>query len=227
MKRISVPLEVKALSQEGELEGLGAVFGNVDFGNDVISEGAFAKSLADWAARKQLPLMPWFHDMSTPVGDWLEMGEDSVGLRVKGRVWTGDKQTNESKMVHNLMVGTGPKALSVGFIATKVSWGKQDDREVRFIEEAELLELSIVPFGMNPKALITSAKSLQDGVVPSKKDLERALKGLGMSARQAKALISEGYNGLERDAKSDERDAELSDAEEIELKLLLQSLNLS
>jgi len=48
MTKISgVPLDLKAVSDDGAIEGYGSVFGNVDSYGEVVEPGAFTQSLVD------------------------------------------------------------------------------------------------------------------------------------------------------------------------------------
>lgn len=238
-ERIIVPFERKALDSEGVFEGYGSTFGNVDFGGDIIAKGAFLDSLAEWKEKEELPLMPWFHDTKMPVGDWLEMREDDVGLFVKGSLWLGQKQIESSKMVHNLLTGTGPKGMSIGFTSQASDFKEIEMdgelRTIRVIKKAKLFELSIVPFGMNPNARVTSAKSLLDeeGKLVDLKTFEKTLRDVGLSSTQAKIVVSKGYKALIRDVdrandiSNDTRDATVSMSEVLESIKLNTKLFLS
>ena len=85
-QRLDVPLTIKSVSDSGEFEGYGSVFGVVDSYSDVVVRGAFAASLARWKEKGRLPAMLWQHQMSEPIGIYTEMREDDVGLYVKGRL---------------------------------------------------------------------------------------------------------------------------------------------
>ena len=119
MDRAIVPFEIKAVSEdspEGEFQGYGSTFDNIDLGRDVVLAGAFKSSLEKFSDKKQLPLLPWYHDMSTPIGDWLELREDEKGLYGRGKLWVQNgRSTEKAIMAHNMIMGTGPKGLSIGF----------------------------------------------------------------------------------------------------------------
>jgi hypothetical protein len=46
MSELDFVLDAKALADDGEIEGLAAGYGNLDFGGDVILPGAIAASIA-------------------------------------------------------------------------------------------------------------------------------------------------------------------------------------
>ena len=212
IKRLSCQLvEVKAdgnaNSDEGEFSGYGATFGNLDHTGDIIASGAFEKSLNDWGLKGELPFLFAFHDMSRPIGDWLEMREDEKGLFVKGRLWTqGDRRIEDAVMAYNMLRGTGRKQLSIGYRVNDYEIQESENGSVRILKEIDLIEVSIVPIPANDMAKVTAVKSLTDdeGKLLSKREVEKALRDAGLSSRQAKAFIASGYDALERDAKGAE-----------------------
>lgn len=62
-QRLDVPLSLKSVSDSGEFEGYGSVFGVKDSHDDVVMSGAFAASLRAWSDRKALPALLWQHRM--------------------------------------------------------------------------------------------------------------------------------------------------------------------
>ena len=95
MERLDCGLvELKAAPDAGAdsmtFSGYGAVFGNMDAYGDVIANGAFTKTIADFKTSGVWPAMLSQHggwDMSaeslTPIGVWTEMREDEHGLYVE------------------------------------------------------------------------------------------------------------------------------------------------
>lgn len=235
IKRISCPLvEVKAEgdvnSEEGVFSGYGSTFGNLDLGGDIIKAGAFTKSLNDWGMKGEMPFLLAFHDMSRPIGDWLEMREDEKGLFVRGQLWVkGDRRIEDAVMAYNMLRGTGQKTLSIGYRVNDYEMQESINGSIRIIKEIDLVEVSIVPIPMNPQAKITAVKSLKDeeGNILSKREVERELRdAFKLSARQAKAFIAGGYDALERDAKGIEEVADRDD-QTSEAELIASLKNLS
>lgn len=201
MRTIVAPLmEFKLDSaQPGRFKGYGSTFGNVDFGNDRCVKGCFERSLKEHAKAGTMPAMYWMHDRSEPIGDWLEMSEDSKGLKVEGQLWVGSAETECSRKACNMLKGTGPKGLSIGYKTKRYSMDQKTG--VRTLEDVDLPETSVVGYGMNPKALVTSIKSLfADGMVPTIREWEEFLRDAGLSAAQAKAFLADGFKGIARDA---------------------------
>ncbi|QNE04460.1 HK97 family phage prohead protease [Croceicoccus marinus] len=79
MEIAGFPLEIKNLSEGGEIVGLAAAFGNVDHGGDIIIKGAFGASLAQHKAAGTSPAMLLHHDMQRPIGRWTELTETDEG----------------------------------------------------------------------------------------------------------------------------------------------------
>lgn len=185
---ITVPLEMKSL-QSGQFEGYGSTFGNVDLGGDVVMRGAFKKSLQRWKAESDWPQMFWMHKPDQIPGKWLDMGEDSKGLKVKGELLP----TTIGNDVKILMGAKAVKALSIGF-----SLDSQDSFEfrdgVRMLHEINLWEVSPVSMPMNPKAKINAVKALLHkqgmGLTEFKRQLEQWFREKGLSKSQAIALAS-------------------------------------
>jgi HK97 family phage prohead protease len=224
IKRISCPLvEVKAdgdaNSEEGIFSGYGSTFGNLDLGGDIIKAGAFEKTLNEWGQKGEMPFLLAFHDMSRPIGDWLEMREDEKGLFVRGQLWVkGDRRIEDAVMAYNMLRGTGQKTLSIGYRVNDYEMQESMNGSIRVIKEVDLVEVSVVPIPMNPQAKITAVKSLKDeeGNLLSKREVEKVLRDAGLSVRQSKAFIAGGYEAIERDAKGGEesvvRDERLDEA---------------
>jgi hypothetical protein len=186
-------------TQPGRFKGYGSTFGNVDLGKDRCVKGCFARSLAEHAKNGTKPAMNWMHDKTEPVGDWIDANEDSKGLMLEGQLWTGDQETECSRKAANMLRGTGPKGLSMGYKTQK--FGYDQKTGVRSLEDVDLMEVSVVGYGMNPKAVVTHIKSLfSDGLAPTVRDIEELLRDAGFSAAQAKAFIATGWKGVEREA---------------------------
>ena len=213
MVALVVPFQVVEVkgAEAGTFEGYGSTFGNVDLGKDVCARGCFSKTLAEAKRTNTAPAMYWMHDKCLPIGDWLDLKEDDTGLRVKGRLWIG-KGIPEAERAYCMLQGTGPKGLSIGYV-TKAS--RYDAKTgIRSLDEVELPELSVVGYGMNPNALVDSVKAaIADGNIPTIRDIEEILRDAGLSAKQSKALLSNGYAGLRRDGARNENQA--TEAEDI------------
>ena len=221
-------------SDRGEFEGYGSMFGNIDFGGDMVMPGAFDKSLAEWNEKGVMPQLLGFHRNGNVIGDWLEMREDSKGLYVKGKLWVnGDSRLEEAQKAYNILKGTGPKGLSIGYSIEDYEVKEHERGQYYELKELKLYEVSVVGFGMNPQALVTGVKKMIDdeGNLLSKRDIEKILRDAGLSTKQSKAFLAGGFSALVRDeeerSKAAHRDDELeSDELSQQLNNLLQKMEL-
>lgn len=217
-ERITFPLiECKLApddtSSVGEFSGYASVWNSVDLGGDTVERGAFMKSLDKWRSKNMLPQLLFYHNPEEVIGDWIEMVEDDKGLRVKGRLWVkGDLAVPEAVKAYNILRGTSVRGLSIGYRAKDFDIQEQmDGSRIRILKEIELMEVSIAPFAMEPKAEVTSVKNLSGD--PTKREVERFLRDAGISTKRAKAFIAGGYEAAFCDGKGgvevDHRDGDL------------------
>lgn len=187
MERFDCGLEIKSLTDEGVIEGYGAVFGNVDNGGDKIMPGAFVDGLATGRRAGRTVKMLWNHDPSTPIGVWEDLAEDAKGLWGKGRLVM---EVPKAREVHALMKAGAISGLSIGY-RTRVS---EPDGTVRLLKAVELYEISPVTFPMNDRAKVTMVKAdgadaviekLKAGDRLTEREFELLAKGLGLSNSQA------------------------------------------
>ena len=184
-QRLDVPLSLKSVSDSGEFEGYGSVFGVKDSHDDVVMSGAFAASLRAWSDRKALPALLWQHRMDEPIGVYTEMKEDDVGLYVRGRLLIDDDPL--AKRAHAHMKAGSLTGLSIGYVLK--DWEYDRSKEAFLLKEIDLWEVSLVK------------NALARGEIPEQKKIERVLRDVGLSRTQAKAFMAGGYGALSlRDA---------------------------
>jgi uncharacterized protein len=147
-----IDLDVKLLSDAGEFTGYASVFENEDQGRDIVMPGAFAKSLQTRPAAKVKMLRQ--HDQSEPIGVWLDLREDSKGLKVTGRLI---RETVKGAETYELIKAGALDGLSIGFRTIKDRLDRA--KGVRLLEEVEVREISIVTFPMNDRALVSTVKA--------------------------------------------------------------------
>lgn len=185
---ITVPLEMKSLDA-GQFEGYGSTFGNVDLGGDVVMKGAFSDSLAEYRKAGEWPQMFWMHNPSQIPGKWLDMSEDTKGLKTKGELLP----TTIGNDVQILMKAKAVRALSIGFSMDSPSDYEFKDG-IRLLHRINLWEVSPVSMPMNPKAKINSVKSAlhAKGVTLSdfKREMEDWFREKGLSKSQSISLAS-------------------------------------
>jgi len=163
IKRITVPFSIKQMDEEDndfyKFEGYGSTFGNVDLGQDRVMPGAFKACISEFIrSGKQLPVL-WQHDMTMPLGTYVEMREDEKGLYVKGKMPKADDFVR-GRVFPQMKAGS-VSALSIGYAANQ--W--DIDGDIRNLKELTLFEISLVTMPMNPQATISGVKgatSFQD-----------------------------------------------------------------
>lgn len=194
VKRMDVGFDVKAVDEKGMFEGYASVFNVLDKHEDRVMPGAFRESIEDWQSKGRMPPMLWSHDREEPIGPWLEMEEDDVGLRVKGQLLIDD--ITRARSVHALMRHKVIGGLSIGFIAREVRWDEKTME--RDLIKVDLMEVSPVTFPSNTAAMVLAVKNLEskDGHLPSVTEFERALREAAFSKRQAECIIAKGYRQL-------------------------------
>ena len=180
-KNISFDIK-KEPDEDGKFEGYASVFDIVDQGMDVVSPGAFRRTLD--TARKVKML--WQHDMSQPIGVFDEIREDDRGLFVKGRI---AKEVQQGREAMALMRMGAIDSMSIGFRTKEAT--AEGNGSVRRLDEIELFEISLVTMPMLPDAMITAIKSIR-----TIRDFEGTLRDAGFSKREAKAIAAEGFKGL-------------------------------
>lgn len=203
MKRLIVPMEVKKVTDQGYFEGYASVFDNVDLGYDVVEKGAFTEIVRN-SQGKVLTLFQ--HDSSgytasggLPIGA-ADVSQDDKGLAFKTQLVMEDEFV---KRVHTHLKAGTLDGMSVGFDILP-GGAEYTDAGIRRIKAARLWEISVVTFGMNPKARVESVKHLAfNGSVRELEELIR--EEWGFSNAVAKALAA----GVKRElqAARDEFDA--------------------
>ena len=125
--------------ERGTFTGFASVFGEVDSYNEVVTKGAFRKTLKENDGK--FPLC-WFHDVSEPLGIALAK-EKKQGLVIEGYLNLDVQSAREKR---SLMIQGAIKGLSIGFRTIKDEW----DDEVRYLKEIQLYEIS--PITLNFQA---------------------------------------------------------------------------
>ena len=151
LKFINIPFQVKADSDdELIIEGHGAVKGNVDSYKDVITDGAFKKTLKEQGDRIAFCYQ---HDIYNPIGKIQEIKEDSTGLWLKVKISDAENDI-KTKIREGIL-----KEMSIGYSVMEAKRGEQDGEDVNFLTEIKLYEVSLVTIAANPLAIIESMKS--------------------------------------------------------------------
>ena len=193
-------LEIKDVTNTGTFCGYGNVYGVVDQGDDIVSTGAFAESLAEWTAKARQPAMLWQHNSRQPIGAYTVMREDHTGLYVEGKLAL---KTQMGAEAYELMKMDAISGLSIGFQTREDSYDQKTG--VRTIKRGDLYECSLVTFPMNDQARVSAVKSIE--AISDLSGAESILREVGgISRSEAKAIVSRIHAMARREAdpKADE-----------------------
>lgn len=151
LKFANVPFELKQTEEGDEFFRFTgyASTKDLDLGNDIVEPTAFNKFL-----EKSMPKMLWQHDGGAPVGVFDSATPDSKGLKVQGRMPKNDTFVS-GRIIPQMKIGS-LSSMSIGY---RVHDSETDSKGVRTIKQADLPEISLVTFPMNPEARVTALKS--------------------------------------------------------------------
>jgi len=199
IKKLTFHSDVKAVNDKGTFTGYGSIFGNEDQGSDIMQKGAFTKSLENRPAPKVKML--YQHKTDEPIGVFEDMYEDEKGLFVKGRLAMG---TQKGREAYELLKMGALDGMSIGFRADPDKQGyNENKRGTRTLKEVDLMEISLVTFPMNERALIENVKASQKNI----REWEKILRDAGgLSRTEAKIgakALSESLS--QRDAGDDNK----------------------
>lgn len=152
-------LELKARSENGSLEGYGAVTGNVDAYGDVIAPGAF-DNLSEFVKAGGILVGHDWGDL--PVAMIEEAREDDKGLWFKARFHSDETAQRARSVVSERLDAGKFVGLSIGYRTLDCKWEERDGKEIRVLTKIEIFEVSVVLTPANPLAGATAAKSMGD-----------------------------------------------------------------
>ena len=187
-KNSAVPLDAKAVSDNGVIEGYASVFGNVDSYGEIVEPGAFVDSLVNAKRTGRKIKLLWQHDPHQPIGIWDDLAEDSKGLWVKGRLF---KDTvAKAAEAYALLKEGGLDGLSIGYRTLKAE-PKAGKPGVTSLLKLDLFENSVVTFAANERARVEVVKSILDaGQLPTVREFEGLLREAGFSKAKAVAIAA-------------------------------------
>lgn len=150
---------------EGEFTALVSVFGNVDSVGDVVVPGAFADSLAEWAAKGDPVPVIWAHDWSDPyshIGHVTKAEETADGLVVTGQL---DLDNPKAMQVYRLLKGRRVTQFSFAYDIEDAAPAERDGVEVYELRKLKVHEVGPCLIGANQETQLLAAKArrLADG----------------------------------------------------------------
>ena len=142
---------IDADDKAGIVKGYASVFGNMDSDGDIITAGAYRKTITENRSRiKYL----YQHDMNKPLGKMIHLEEDQKGLVFEAEI----PKTQLGKDVIELMKAGVITENSVGIMPIQ----KQMKDGYREISEVKLYEVSAVTLAANDQAMILDVKGNVD-----------------------------------------------------------------
>jgi HK97 family phage prohead protease len=139
------------------VRGYAAVFRNVDRQNEIVEPGAFSVWLAKGI--RKVPLL-WGHDSGIiPIGHTTYLKEDNVGLWYEAVIVDTAHGNDIAKLVT-------AGSLTASSFAYRTIDEFIDIEGVNHLVELELVEVSIVTWGANPKATVTVGHAEPEVVTP-------------------------------------------------------------
>lgn len=150
----------------GEIEAYGAVFNNVDDGNDRILPKAFdrtiknSKSRATARNKKYLIPMLWQHKDDEQIGSWYDLEEDSFGLKCKGHILLATQRGRE----YYALAKAGMADQFSIIYEVMPGGAKYDKSGVRDLSELRLFTIDPVTLAMNEETLLVGIKSKEQNM---------------------------------------------------------------
>ena len=142
----------------GTLEGYASIFGNVDYGGDIVERGAFAESVPKRLMQNDLKLVDShkiYSGTSAIIGKVHECYEDAKGLFFKAFFSSvASAQEVRTKIKEGIL-----DAISFGYYIEDMSEEMKDGERIWRLKKLDVFEISVVGWGMNGLARVTGAKS--------------------------------------------------------------------
>ncbi len=148
----SFEIETKKTDTAGNLiiSGHGAIFNNIDSGNEIIESPAFDKTLKE---RKGRIAFCYQHDIWNPIAKITKLETDAKGLYFEAVISAADMDI-QTKIKEGIL-----KELSIGYVVVSSRHETKNGVDVRILEELDLFEISLVTIAMNPLAMVEGMKS--------------------------------------------------------------------
>ena len=158
--------EIKADGEDFIIEGYASVFGVKDSDNDIVTPGAFTKTLQEMGARITLCYQ---HDLHNPIGKIIELKEDNYGLKFSARV-SDAEPTIKQKIKEGIL-----KEFSIGYSVIKFDQENiEGQRPIFHLKELKLWEISLVTLASNQLATLQGIKS-EFGITSIEEEFDRLL----------------------------------------------------
>lgn len=195
-KTLDFPFELKEINSDGTFHGYGSVFGVKDSYDEIVAPGAFADTLAAHMAGGTLPAMLWQHRSAEPLGAYIDMSEDSIGLKLSGQLALKTVRGAEAYELMTMKPRPAINGLSIGFVTREDNYDRVTG--IRTLKKVDLWEVSLVTFPANDAARVQGVKTIE--VLEDLKSAEQYLRDAGLSRREATAFIARVKGLSQRDS---------------------------
>ncbi len=207
--------KVKQVDQEQRtVTGMASVFGNKDLDGDIIEPEAFSEQFGGVGGVMQNVKTLWQHAWSDVIG------KGTATLTPEGIEFTATLSKGIQKADEALVLAKDGiiDSFSIGFRMLKGTMDRE--RDAYLIQEAKLMEVSLVTFPANPLATISEVKSKSEAI-----EAERAMSGILRDAGYSKQMVKLALSGqlVKRHEAVDSQDQEITQ----KLKNLKSQFNIS
>lgn len=210
---ITVPVtQFKYDAETGHFSCYANVKNVIDHAQDRSVDGCFVDSINKHKTDGTMPKMFWMHNPhALPVGPWLDMKEDHVGLFMEGKL----SKTTMGTDIEILAKDNALDTFSIGYQVIEEKWNST--LQCNDLIKVHIKEVSWVNFGCNEMSLLQSIKSkLEDGEHLTKSDLRNVLRDTGWFSKRQIERITADYNPTEHN----------DDVELLDIKDLLENSTL-
>jgi len=189
MVKSFIPFKFKVSKADNGVMSFTA-YGNVknikDHAWDIAVDGCYQASIDKHKADGTSPRLLWSHNpYELPVGKITHMEEDEHGLKFKGEL----ADTQMGRDIYELLKNGSLDSFSIGYRVIKEEWNS--DAMANLLIEIDLKEISFVNFACNEASLLQEVKShLEDGELPTKRELQNLLRENGLSKSQAEKITN-------------------------------------
>jgi len=201
--------EIKdADSKKGIVTGYASIFGNVDSDQDMIMQGAFAKTIQERGPGSAKPRIKhlWQHDSWQPIGIPTTLKEDEKGLYFETQF--GKDSFSQDKLQQHIDGIISELSIGYNTIKSENVIDQNEQVQYRKLTELKLWEYSSVTWGANSLTEVVSAKGESKDILL---ELTKRLDKLN------KALKNDKYT----DDSCEQFEAEIN-----KIKSIIESLNI-
>ena len=186
MRTKDFAFKLQSVQRDGTFNGYGSVFGIKDSYDEIVAPGAFSDTLSRHKTADTMPAMLWQHRSGEPIGAYMQMSEDSIGLKLEGQLELKTARGAEAYALMSMQPRPAINGLSIGFVPRMEQFDKVTG--ITTLTAVDLWEVSLVTFPANDAARVQGVKALE--ALDSLKSAEQYLRDTGLSRREAMLFIS-------------------------------------